>query len=62
MKVLLTPKDIAERCGISYRNSLLLIKSGNHIQIQNRYFISQTAFEKLINPETPILIEEEKDK
>ena len=59
MKVLLTPKDIAERCGISYKNALILVKSGNHIQIQRRYFISKENFERLVNTSEPILILEE---
>ena len=59
MKVLLTPKDIAERCGLSYKNALILVKSGNHVQMGRKFYISATAFEKLINPDTPILIEEE---
>lgn len=59
MKVLLTPMDIAEKCGITYAKALLLIKSGNHVQIGRKYFISTTAFEQLINPTEPILILEE---
>ena len=56
---MLTPYQVAEITGLSYAKSLLLIKSTNHIQINNRYYVSETTLRKFLNPETPMLIEEE---
>ena len=56
---MLTPYEVMERTGLNYRNALLLIKSANHIQIKNRYYISETTLRAFLNPATPILIKEE---
>ena len=59
---MLTPYQVAEITGLPYAKSLLLIKSTNHIQINNRYYVSETTLRKFLNPDTPMLIEEENEK
>ena len=59
---MLTPYDVAEITGLSYAKALLIIKSANHIQVNNRYYISETSLRAFLNPETPILIEEENEE
>lgn len=56
---LLSVYDVMKIIGLNYRNSLLLVKAANHIQINNRYYISETSLRAFLNPDTPILIEEE---
>ena len=56
---MLTPYQVAEITGLSYAKALVLIKSTNHIQINNRYYVSETTLRKFLNPVTPMLIEEE---
>lgn len=56
---MLTPYEVAAVTGLPYAKALLLIKSANHIQINNRYYVSETTLRAFLNPDTPILIEEE---
>ena len=56
---MLTPYEVASVTGLPYAKALLLIKSTNHIQINNRYYVSETTLKAFLNPDTPILIEEE---
>ena len=56
---MLTPYDVAEITGLSYAKALLIVKAAKHIQINNRYYISETSLRAFLNPETPILIEED---
>ena len=56
---MLTPYDVAAMTGLSYAKALLIIKSMNHIQIGNRYYVSEKTLAAFLNPSTPILIEEE---
>ncbi len=56
---MLTPYDIVKITGLPYAKALLLIKSTNHIQIKNRYYVSETTLKAFLNPDTPILIEED---
>ena len=56
---MLSPYQVAEITGLPYAKALLLIKSANHIQINNRYYISETTLRAFLNPDTPMLIEEE---
>lgn len=56
---MLTPYDVARITGLPYARALLLIKSTNHIQINNRYYVSESTLRAFLNPDTPILIEEE---
>ncbi len=56
---MLTPYDVAAITGLPYAKALLLIKSMNHIQIGNRYYVSEKTLTAFLNPSTPILIEEE---
>ena len=56
---MLTPYEVAAVTGLPYAKALLLIKSTNHIQINNRYYVSETTLKAFVNPDTPILIEEE---
>ena len=58
---MLTPYDVAEITGLNYRNALLIIKAAKHIQVNNRYYISETSLRAFLNPDTPILIEEAKE-
>ena len=55
---MLTPYDVAEITGLSYAKALLIIKSANHIQINNRYYVSESTLRAFLNPKTAILIEE----
>ena len=59
---MLTPYDVSEITSLPYAKALLLIKSANHIQINNRYYISETTLRAFLNPETPMLIEEDDEK
>ena len=59
---MLTPYQVAEITGLTYAKALVLIKSTNHIQINNRYYVSETTLRKFLNPDTPMLIEEEEEK
>ena len=58
---LLSVYDVMGITGLNYRNALLLVKAANHLQIGCRYFVSETTLKAFLNPDTPILIEEEKD-
>ena len=59
---LLTTKQVAELTGLPYSKALLLIKSTNHIQINNRYYVSESTLRAFLNPDTPILIESEEEE
>lgn len=59
---MLTPYDVAEITGLSYAKALTIIKSTNHIQIGNRYYVSESTLRAFLNPDTPILIEEENEE
>lgn len=56
---MLTPYEVATVTGLPYAKALLLIKNTNHIQINNRYYVSESTLKAFLNPDTPILIEEE---
>lgn len=56
---LLTPKDVAQITGLPYSKALLLIKSANHVQINNRYYITEKVLHDLLNHDGAILIKEE---
>ena len=56
---MLSPYDVAEITGLPYHKALLLIKSMNHIQIGNRYYVSEETLHAFLNPSTPMLIKEE---
>jgi hypothetical protein len=56
---LLSPYDVAEITGLPYHKALLLIKSMNHIQIGNRYYVSEDTLRAFLTPSTPMLIKEE---
>lgn len=58
MKILST-YQVAEITGLPYAKALFLIKSMNHIQMGNRYYVSETTLRAFLNPATPILIREE---
>ena len=58
---LLTPAEVAGMTGLPYAKALLIIKSANHIQIGNRYYISEGVLEAFLNPATPIMIKEEEE-
>ena len=59
---MLTPYDVKEITGLTYARALLLIKSTNHIQINNRYYVSESTLRAFLTPDTPILIESEEEK
>ena len=56
---LLTPYDVAEITGLPYSKALLLVKGANHVQMGNRYYISEAALAAILTPATPILITQE---
>ena len=56
---LLSPKDVAQITGLPYSKALLLIKSANHVQIINRYYITEKVLHDLLNHDGAILIKEE---
>ena len=56
---LLTPKDVAQITSLPYSKALLLIKSSNHVQINNRYYITEKVLHDLLNHDGAILIKEE---
>ena len=56
---LLSPKEVADITGLPYIKALALVKSTNHIQIGNRYYVSEQTLMAFLNPSEPILIEEE---
>ena len=56
---LLAPKDVAEITGLPYAKALLLVKAAQHIQMNNRYYVSESTLREFLHPDTPILIEEE---
>ena len=56
---LLTPKDVAQITGLPYSKALLVIKSANHVQINNRYYITEKVLHDLLNHDGAILIKEE---
>lgn len=56
---LLSTYQVAEVTGLPYAKALFLIKSMNHIQMGNRYYVSETTLRAFLNPTTPILIKEE---
>jgi len=53
---MLTPKDVSELTGLPYAKALTLVKSTNHIQIDNRYYVAESVLKAFLNPGTPILI------
>lgn len=59
---MLSPYQVAEITGLPYAKALLLIKSANHIQINNRYYVSETTLRAFLNPDTPMLIEEDDEE
>lgn len=59
---LLTPYQVAEITGLSYTKALVIVKSANHIQIGNRFFIAESTLREFLHPDTPILIEEDSKK
>ena len=56
---LLTPYDVAEITGLPYARALLIMKNLNHIQINNRYYITEKVLHDLLNHDGAILIKEE---
>ena len=56
---LLSTYQVAEATGLPYTKALFLIKSMNHLQMGNRYYVSEKTLQAFINPDTPILIKEE---
>ena len=58
---LLCVYDVMALTNLNYRNALLLVKAANHIQINNRYYISEEALRAFLTQDSPILIEEEKE-
>ena len=59
---MLTPYDVKEMTGLTYARALLLIKSTNHIQINNRYYVPESTLRAFLTQSVPILIESEEEK
>ena len=53
---MLSPKDVAAITGLPYIKALALVKSTNHIQIDNRYYVSETVLKAFLNPDTALKI------
>ena len=53
---MLSPKDVAAITGLPYVKALALVKSTNHIQIDNRYYVSETVLRAFLNPSTALKI------
>ena len=56
---MLTPYQVAEITGLNYAKALLIVKCAKYLQIGNRYYISESVLKAFLNPDTPMLIEEE---
>lgn len=56
---LLSTYQVAEVTGLPYAKALFVMKAMNHLQIGNRYFVSETTLRAFLNPDTPIHIKEE---
>lgn len=56
---LLTPYEVAEVTGLPYAKALFLIKAMNHLQMGNKYYVSETTLRAFLNPPTPVQIKEE---
>ena len=56
---MLSPQQVAEVTGLPYSKALLLIKNMNHLQVNNRYYVSESTLKAFLNPDTPMLIEED---
>lgn len=53
---LLSPKEVAAITGLPYIKALDLIKATNHIQMGNRYYVSETVLRAFLNPDTALKI------
>ena len=53
---LLCPKEVAEITGLPYFKALALVKSTNHIQIDNRYYVAESVLRAFLNPDTALKI------
>ncbi len=56
---MLTPNDVAAVTGLPYAKALLLVKSASHIQIGNRYYISETNLRSFLTQAEAIEIREQ---
>lgn len=53
---LLCPKEVADLTGLPYSKALALVKSTNHIQIDNRYYVTESVLRAFLNPSTALKI------
>lgn len=53
---LLSPKEVAALTGLPYIKALALVKSTNHIQIDNRYYVAESVLRAFLNPDTALKI------
>lgn len=56
---LLSTQELAAATGLPYHKALFLIKAMNHLQMGNKYYVSETTLRAFLNPNTPIQIKEE---
>ena len=56
---MLTTQQVAELTGLPYSKALLLIKNTNHIQMGNRYYVSEATLKAFLNPDGAIKITED---
>lgn len=56
---MLSTYDVAELTGLPYSKALLLIKNTNHIQMGNRYYVSEATLKAFLNPDGAIKITED---
>lgn len=53
---LLCPREVAAITGLPYIKALALVKSANHIQIDNRYYVTESVLRAFLNPDTALKI------
>lgn len=53
---LLTPNQIAQLTGLPYGKALALIKELNHVQINNRYYVSYNVLKAFLEPKDAIKV------
>ena len=53
---LLSPQEVATETGLPYAKALALIKELNHIQINNRYYVSYNVLKAFLEPKDAIKV------
>ena len=53
---LLSPQEVAAETGLPYGKALALIKELNHVQINNRYYVSYNVLKAFLEPKDAIKV------